>query len=423
MSGSLFRRRDVRAGAALVVALALPASTGAAYAAQGPPGVLATALPSEAQPSPSSDGAFRTLTPQVRAQVDAAVRGALKEVGAPGAIVSLSAPGKGEYVRAYGVADKATGAPMRTDFNTRMGSETKTFTVTAILQLVDRGELELGDPIGKYVDGVPNGGKITLRDLADMRSGLFNYSEDPDFQKQLVGNPRQPLTPQQLLDYSFRHPVNFQPDARFEYSNTNLILLGLVVEKVSGQPLKDFLRENITEPAGLPDTFLPTGAEFPQPHAQGYTDQGGGPAQEIATDWDPSWAWAAGAMISTVRDLRSWARTVATGTLLEPNTQAERLVPRSTFAPGIGYGMGIFLTEGWIGHNGSLPGYESVTVYLPEARATMVVVLNTDDAAPDGQEPSTVVAEAVTKVVSPEHVYTIPATPTAPTKPTPTPSS
>ncbi|MFF5390311.1 serine hydrolase domain-containing protein [Streptomyces sp. NPDC013012] len=423
MSGSLFRRRDVRAGAALVVVLALPASIGTAHAAQGPPGVLAAVLPSEAEPSPSSEGAFRTLTPQVRAQVDAAVRGALKEAGVPGAIVSLSAPGKGEYVRAYGVADKATGAPMRTDFNTRMGSETKTFTVTGILQLVDRGKLRLDDPIGKYVEGVPNGGKITLRDLADMRSGLFNYSEDPAFQKQLLGNPRQPLTPRQLLDYSFRHPVNFQPDARFEYSNTNLILLGLVVEEVTGQPLKDFLRENITGPAGLPDTFLPTGAEFPQPHAQGYTDQSGGPAQEIATDWDPSWAWAAGAMISTVRDLRSWARTVATGTLLEPNTQAERLVPRSTFAPGIGYGMGIFLTEGWIGHNGSLPGYESVTVYLPEAQATMVVVLNTDDAAPDGQEPSTVVAEAVTKVVSPEHVYTIPATPAAPTKPTPTPSS
>ncbi|PRH78031.1 serine hydrolase [Streptomyces solincola] len=422
MGGSRSRRRDVCTGAALVAALALPASTGAAYAAQARPGVLA-AGPAEVQPSPSSDGAFRSLTPQVRAEVDAAVRGALKEAGAPGAIVSLSAPGKGEYVRAYGVADKATGAPMRTDFNTRIGSETKTFTVTAMLELVDRGALKLDDPVGKYVDGVPNGGRITLRDLADMRSGLFNYTEDAAFGKQLLDHPRQALTPRQLLDYAFKHPVGFQPGAGWEYCNTNLILLGLVVEKVSGQPLRDFLRENVTGPAGLPDTFLPAGAGFPQPHAQGYTDNDGASREEIATDWNPSWAWAAGAMISTVDDLRSWARTLATGTLLEPRTQAERLVPRTTFAPGIGYGMGVFLTDGWIGHNGSLPGYESVTVYLPEAQATMVVVLNTDNPAPGGQEPSTVVAGAVTEVVSPEHVYTISPTAAKAPKPSPTPSS
>ena len=93
-------------------------------------------------------------------------------------IVALSAPGKGEYVRAFGVADKATGAPMTPDLNMRIGSVTKTFTVTALLQLVDQGKVGLDDPIGKYVDGVPNGDRITLRQLAGMRSGLFNYSED-----------------------------------------------------------------------------------------------------------------------------------------------------------------------------------------------------------------------------------------------------
>ncbi|MCK8678411.1 serine hydrolase domain-containing protein [Streptomyces lichenis] len=418
MGGSRARRRGVYPGVALVAALALPASTGAAYAAQGPPGGLPVASAVlAAQPTPSAD-AFGSLTPEVAERLDAAVRRTMREAGIPGAVVSLSAPGKGEYLRAFGVADKATGAPMETGFHTRIGSETKTFTVTAILELADRGALSLDDPIAKYVEGVPNGGKITLRDLADMRSGLFNYTEDDAFGKQLMAHPREPLTPRQLLDYSFRHPVNFQPNAQFEYSNTNLILLGLVVEKAGGQPLHDFLRENVTGPAGLPDTFLPTGAEFPEPHAQGYTD-GGGSTEENATDWNPSWAWAAGAMISTVRDLRSWARTVATGTLLEPETQAQRLVPRSKFDASIAYGMGIFLTNGWVGHNGSLPGYESVTMYLPKAQATMVVVLNTDDVS-DGQEPSTLVASAVTRIVSPDHVYTVPTTPVAPSaKPSP----
>lgn len=104
-------------------------------------------------------------------------------------------PGKGSYVKTFGVADKATGAPMKSDLNFRIGSETKTFTVTALLQLVDQGKIGLDDPIGTYIAGVPNGDKITLRELAGMRSGLFNYSEDAGFDKALLTNPNRVFTP------------------------------------------------------------------------------------------------------------------------------------------------------------------------------------------------------------------------------------
>ncbi|KMO99779.1 beta-lactamase [Streptomyces roseus] len=355
----------------------------------------------------AADQQFPQLTPAVARQLDDAVRKVMDEAKVPGVMVSLSAPGKGSYVRTFGVADKATGAPIRTDMNMRIGSVTKTFTVTALLQLVDQGKVRLDDPIGMYVAGVPNGDRITLRQLAEMRSGLFNYSEDEGFFKALTTDPRRPFTPQELLAYSFKHPVLFQPGAKFYYCNTNLILLGLVVEKQSGQKLDDYINEKVVRPAGLHHTLFPVGAEFPKPHSQGYTDQTASGKTEDAADWNPSWGWAAGAMISDLDDLKAWTKVMATGTLLKPATQAERLKVVEAL-PGTGYGLGIFNVQGWIGHNGSLPGYQALAVYLPEAKATLAVMLNTD-VAYEGSEPSTLFGQAITKVVTPDHVFTLPA--------------
>ncbi|MFD8287632.1 serine hydrolase domain-containing protein [Streptomyces lavendulae] len=409
------RWRSAAVAAAAAGLVVVPVGVGAGYAryADAPPAVAAAPAAAPAatpSPTPAAD-VFPELTPAVAARLDAAVLKVLREAKVPGVIVALSAPGKGEYVRAFGVADKATGAPMTPGLNMRIGSETKTFTVTALLRLVDQGKVGLDDPIGKYVTGVPNGDRITLRELAGMRSGLFNYSQDEGFFKALTSNPRRNFTPRELLAYSFRHPVNFAPDAKFEYSNTNLILLGLVVEKVSGKKLADYIDQQVVKPARLTHTLFPTGAEFPGPHAHGYTDQTASGKTEDATDWNPSWGWAAGAMISDLPDLRSWAKTLATGTLLTPATQAERLkVSPAGDLPDTGYGLGIFNVEGWIGHNGSLPGYQSLTVYLPQSRATLVVLLNTDTAS-DGAEPSALFGEAVTRVVTPQHLFRLPPQP------------
>ncbi|MGW7439846.1 serine hydrolase domain-containing protein [Streptomyces sp. NPDC054849] len=395
------------AAAMLAVGLVVgPVSAGhAGYAGDGvtpAPGVTVP-VPS---PTPAAD-TFAQLTPAVARQLDEAVRTVMAQAEVPGVMVSLSAPGKGEYVRTFGIADKATGAPMATDMHMRIGSETKTFTVTAVLQLVDEGKAGLDDPIGKYIQGVPNGDRITLRELAGMRSGLFNYSADEGFFKALTSDPYRSFTPQELLAYSFKHPVLFAPGAKFFYCNTNLVLLGLVVEKITGQKLSDYIDKEVVAAAEMPNTLFPDTAEFPQPHAHGYTNQTAAGKIEDATNWNPSWGWAAGAMISTLSDLRSWAKTLATGTLLTPATQAERLKTRSAL-PGTGYGLGIFNVQGWIGHNGSLPGYQSLTIYLPEAQATLVVLLNTDITA-EGEEPSTLFGEAITKIVTPRHVYTLPA--------------
>ncbi|MET7696383.1 serine hydrolase domain-containing protein [Streptomyces sp. NPDC005485] len=344
------------------------------------------------------------------ARLDKAVENVRREAGIPGVAVGLWMPGKGCYVRATGVADTATREPMTTDLYVRIGSETKTFTVTALLKLVDDGRIRLDDPISRYVHGVPNGRHITLRHLAEMRSGLFPYSADPDFVHDLLSDPSRPFTPRELLAYGFKHRNTFAPGTQFQYSNSNLILLGLVIEKVSGHRAADFIHHRVLRPAHLGHTLFPSGPEFPEPHARGYTNQTLSGEVEDSTDWNPSWAWSAGAMISNLHDLRRWAKTVATGTLLSPETQRQRLKMLPTGHPGTSYGLGIFRSGGWIGHNGSIPGYETVTVYLPSRKATLVLMLNTD-ITHAGQEPSSLVARAITEIVTPGNVYDRPVPP------------
>jgi D-alanyl-D-alanine carboxypeptidase len=356
---------------------------------------------------PSTSAITKPIDDTLAKRLDAAVDQAMTAAGVPGAIVGIWGP-DGDYVRAFGVADKATRAPMKTDFYSRIGSVTKTFTVTAILQLADQGKLGLDDAIAEFIDGVPLGNRITLRQLARMQSGLVNYTATPEFQKAMFADPRRPFTPHELIDFAFTQPNTFPPGQGFEYCNTNTVLLGMVVQKVSGQPLDGYIQDHILAPLGMSHTSFPTTNAFPDPHAQGYTKQTADGKEAVTTDWDPSWAWAAGAMISTLDDMRIWAPALATGKLLTPQMQEQRL--QTVGSPGMppqdGYGLGIFNLGGWIGHNGSLPGYQTVVVYLPQKQTSLVILTNTDIEY-QGGEPSTTLATAITKVLTPDHVYSL----------------
>lgn len=324
----------------------------------------------------------------------------MTEASIPGAIVGIWSPA-GDYVRTFGIADKATRAPMRTDFYSRIGSVTKTFTVTAMLQLVDQGRIGLDDPIAKYIPGVPSGELITLRDLAQMTSGLVTFDDVAEFTDSYTADPHQSFTPRQMIGYALAQPLRFPPGTQYQYSNTNTVLLGLVVEQQSGQSLPDYIGEHIFVPLQLTHTSFATTAAFPDPHPQGYTTIDGG--EQIATDWNPSWAWGAGNMISTLDDMRIWAAALATGALLTPETQRERLAAAVPMSPGGSafYGLGLFNASGWIGHSGAIFGYQTVALYLPQEQTTLVFFINTD--VP--HEASTTLAQAITAVITPDHVY------------------
>jgi D-alanyl-D-alanine carboxypeptidase len=336
---------------------------------------------------------------QRAAALDKVIPPAMQRASIPGAIVGFWQDGHKPYVKAFGVSDTATGKPMTTDLYTYIGSNSKAFIATVILMLADQGKLDLGDSIDRYVKGVPNGNQITLRQLAQMRSGLYNYA---DYLK-LWEQPRRQYTPQELLALAFRHPVLFPPGTKFDYCNTNTVLLGLVVEKVSGQSLGTYIMEKILKPEGLSHTVFPTNNEFPAPHTHGYFKTPDGKILD-ATDWNISWGWAAGNMISTLDDMRVWARVLATGKLISPAMKAEQqqFLPAPEEGDGALYGLALENQNGWIGHNGNTQSYMAYPYYLPDEKVTMVVLTNSGVDIPDTWR----MMQAIAPIVSPSHPWT-----------------
>lgn len=334
------------------------------------------------------------------AALDNAIPPALKRAAVPGAIVGVWQEGRAPYVRAFGVRDTATRQPMATDLAMRIGSNSKAFTVTALLMLAEQGKLRLDDPIDRTIKGVPSGDRITLRQLAQMRSGLFNYSDETN--KDLPRQPFKQWTPRELVEVAFRRPLLFPPGTKFDYCNTNTVLLGMVVEKVSGQSLASFIEEKILKPERLAHTVFPEGAELPSPHSQGYFKMPDGKIVD-ATDWNPSWGWAAGSMVSTLDDMRVWARDLAMGKLLSPAMKREqqRFLPAPEEGDGSRYGLALENQNGWLGHNGNTMSYMVYPYYLPSERITMVVMLNSGANIPG----TWALMQKIAPLISPKHPW------------------
>jgi D-alanyl-D-alanine carboxypeptidase len=273
--------------------------------------------------------------------------------------------------------------PMAVGSHQRIGSITKTFTATLLLQLAEDGALSLDDPIGDHVPGTPNP-QATLGQLAAMRSGIPSYTFAPEFAEALFGDPSRSWQPEELVALVEGADPLFAPGEAWNYSNTNIVLLGMVIEQVSGQPVEELVAERIATPLGLTSTAMPTGAALPDPHARGLTVQGqDGRVPVDATDWNPSWGWTAGGMIATVEDLLTYGRElVVGGTLLSEEMQEERIASMQTqgpqFPPDHTYGYGLQEANGWWGHTGELPGFNSFMYHHRDQDLTVVVLVNSD---------------------------------------------
>jgi D-alanyl-D-alanine carboxypeptidase len=354
-------------------------------------------------PAPAPGSSF---PPPTVARINAAVKTWFAAYNAPGAIVGIYIPGKGTYESAQGMADSKTGEPMQLDDHMRIGSVTKTFTVTVLLQLVKKKVVALDDPVSKYVANVPGGDTITLRMLANMTAGLYNYAADEKFARQLFDHPNRTYAPNETLKVAFSHPPDFAPGTGWNYSNTNTVLLGVILQKVTGKSVGELFRKYALAPLGLTQTVWPaTSSKLPSPYAHGTFENPFDQKREDATNWNPSWAFTAGEMISTLHDLKIWAKACATGELLTPALQQQRLtwVTLPPLKPGNTYGLGIIDKSGWIGHEGSIPGYTSMSYYLPGEDATMIVLVNTDIHI-DGKSPALALFRALAEIVTPNNV-------------------
>ena len=333
------------------------------------------------EPTPASMG---PLPADKATALDAAAASAFKNAASPGAVVAVRGP-QGTWTKAYGVADKTTNTPMSNDGHQRIGSVTKTFIGTVLLQLAEEGKLSLDDPIDKYVPGVPNGATVTLRQLASMTSGVASYTLDKAWQKTYFSQPYKVWTPDELLKIGLALPARFPPGTTFDYSNTNTILLGKVIEKQAGQDIATVLQTRIFDPLKLTATSFPgTSPVLPDPHPRGYTLQGNvaTPDKPVdATDWNPSWGWAAGEMISRIDDLLVYGRALGTGQgLLTAATQVQRL---NSLPEPAGYGIAVGCVDGWVGHTGELPGFNTSVFYDTRSDTTVVVETNSDIASGD----------------------------------------
>lgn len=360
-------------------------------------------------------------SPPFAAKLQPLLTAKLKMLRTPGAIIYIDYPGQGTWTTTIGIGNLATGAPMTLNDHVRVGSITKTMTGTVILQLVQEGRLGLDDPVSKYQPEVPNGNTITIREMLQMTSGLYNYSEDQAFNQTLDTEPQKVWTPKELLQIAFQHQPYFSPGKGYHYSNTNYVLLGLILEQLTRQTAETAFQQRIFTPLGMHDSSLPLAASaaIPDPHPHGYmfgtnvesltlpvlsseqaakADAAAGKPNDV-TSANPSWTWTAGGAISNLHDVEIWVKALATGKLLNASLQKERLqwIPSSAAPDAPLYGLAIANFNGLIGHDGSLPGFQSFAAYLPQKHVTIVVLSNLYQ-APDGSSP----ANELTKVIMKE---------------------
>ena len=324
---------------------------------------------------------------------------AIQKTGTVAVVAQSTGPDGRRYATA-GVADTATGRAARATDRFRIASSTKAFVSTVMLQLVGEGRVSLDDAVEHWLPGVVDGNgndgnAITVRQLLNHTSGLFNYTADfpeiasvDDFQAGRYTT----WTPRQLVGIAMRHAPDFAPGINWEYSNTNYILAGMIIQKATGHTWQQEVTRRVIRPLGLRDTSAPdTSARIPGPHLHGYSDFGGtGPVIDV-TDFNPTAAGSAGAMISTTGDLTRFFSALLGGKLLRPAQLAEmkttvRAESLDPVWPGARYGLGLMeipLSCGGVyySHAGDLMGYTTRDGVSADGRRTVVLEATGDGAS------------------------------------------
>ena len=415
-SGSAPRARSLRlAAASLAGLIGIGAASFGAVSAQADEVAPSSALISSQslahgasvltldRPTPSGQSAKRGTSKAAQKRDLKAIIQELVDAGYPGALAAKTDKDGNAVGVTAGKGNLATGEAPPLDGEVRIGSNTKTFVAVLVMKMVEEGKVKLDEPIETYLPGLikgqgVDGKKITVRQLLQHTSGLPEYIDESAVD--YFGTRNDYVSPRDLLDTALARPAQFAPGAKFAYTNTNYIVLGLLAERVGKRPIAEQIETKIVKPLGLKHTYMPGPGEktLRGKHPRGYHTRDNKPGKlEDITDLNPSMAWTAGAMVSTPSELNKFAQSIHDGTLLRQSSIAE--MKKGVSVPEIGgeYGLGIYSQKlscsvAW-GHNGGIPGYATSVLVGPNGNAGMIAtnaepsVLNIDLSDKNGRPP------------------------------------
>lgn len=304
------------------------------------------------------------------------------EAGQPGGVILILKEGKPLFRKAYGLASLELNVPMQPEMVFRIGSITKQITAAAVLKLAEDGKLELQAPVSHYLEALPKAWEaVTVEQLLNHTGGIPNHTETPTYATRM----REDLPPGKVLEAYVAHlPLDFEPGSRYRYSNTGYILLGMLIEKISGESYGDFLHTHFFAPLGLKHMRYGSETEFIPGLVPGYT-KGPRPCSYRST----TQTFASGGLVATADDVARWLESLYEGKVLKPEHLAQMLAPtklKSGQVVGYGYGVG-FRSLGSIrlvGHAGGVPGFKTYAEADPFSRTIVVILNNTD--APKGDD-------------------------------------
>jgi CubicO group peptidase (beta-lactamase class C family) len=322
-------------------------------------------------------------------------------------LVRVTIDGKEVVTAAAG--ESVTGVPATTDMHFRNGAVAISYVSTLLLKLVDEGKVGLDDKLSKFLPDVPNSDRVTLRQLAQMTSGYVDYVIDNDaFDAAIYQNPFRQWTPEELLAFAVDKPLLYEPGTNWDYAHTNYVLLGLALEKATGESMPKLMQDNILGPLGLTNTANSFTPEIPAPVLHAFSSERRAalkippatPFLEESTYWNPSWTITNGAIQTTnIFDMEATARGIGSGRLLSPESYrlmvSTDLRGKTHAQPGCQtcapmtdvytYGYGIVISGEWLLQNPLFSGYAAVEGYLPARKIAIAVAVTYDEGAFDDQ--------------------------------------
>ena len=322
----------------------------------------------------------------------------------PGVLVGVWDSAGNAYVHGFGYADLAKKRALTASDHFRIGSNTKTFVVSVILQLADEKKLSLDDPISRFPIGVkvPNAQNITIRQLCDMRSGLFEAYDAPEFEH-LHYTPQTKFDPRTVIAWATGQKPYFPPGSAYHYSNTNYLILGLIIEAVTHDSVGNQIRKRLLLPYKLSQTSYPDSQAMPEPWAHGYGLDNHRNWEEVSGTIPVSMMGAAGAMISDMADMKRWITLYVTGKTSSAATHRALMNCIWTGKGNLSFGLGLGCSAGWYGYTGGLPGYNTGNYYFPANGTTIVAWVDVQAGKPSPGVANAIFRE-IARIMTPNNV-------------------